>query len=109
VGNTYIPEAYPGTDPIWKMRGDRRTNKTPDLIAISDVCYIYIYTTYTHTHTIDRLALQLFGLEHNRLCDEFAAANSDWDQDRLFEEARKWYARNSERPLSVLTFPVPPN
>ncbi|ELR16527.1 protein kinase domain containing protein [Acanthamoeba castellanii str. Neff] len=64
---TFIPETTQNIA-IWKRRGDLRTNKTPDLIALTEV----------------------FGLEHNRLCDEFEAAHPEWTQDRLFEEARKW-------------------
>ena len=64
---TFIPETTQNIA-IWKRRGDLRTNKTPDLIALTEV----------------------FGLEHNRLCDEFEAAPPEWTQDRLFEEARKW-------------------
>jgi hypothetical protein len=91
VGNTYIPEAYPGTDPIWKMRGDRRTNKTPDLIAISDV-------PRPRPHARTHIDASLCSYLHNCLWDEFAAANSDCSQDRLFEEVRKWY-KKSESPL----------
>ncbi|ELR16568.1 peroxidase [Acanthamoeba castellanii str. Neff] len=65
-GLHFTPDS--GTTPIWKMRGDLRTNKTPDLISLTEV----------------------FGLEHNRLCDEFAAAHPEWDQERLFHESRKW-------------------
>jgi hypothetical protein len=76
LGLTFIPETLDDTA-IWKRRGDLRTNKTPDLIALTEV----------------------FGLEHNRLCDEFSAAHPDWTQDRLFEESRKWYAVRTHSPL----------
>lgn len=65
--NAFIP--FVPNPPKWKLRGNILTNKLPTDVVLSD----------------------LFGLEHNRLCDEFHIAYPDWSQDQLFEEARKWY------------------
>ena len=49
------------------VAGDVRANETALLIAM---------------HT-------LFLREHNRLCDQLAKTNADWDDERLYQEARK--------------------
>jgi peroxidase len=56
------------TFPMLKVRGDSRTNKTPEMVALSEI----------------------FGMEHNRLCDQFKIANPTWDDETLFQTARKW-------------------
>jgi len=61
----FKPVPNPG---LWKTRGDSRVNKTPEMVAISDV----------------------LGLEHNRLCDQFKAMNPSWNDEQLYQEARKW-------------------
>ena len=55
---TYIFEKF-GLPQLWKFRGDSRSNKTPMMTAL----------------------VALWGAEHNRLCDEFAAANSSWNDE----------------------------
>lgn len=49
------------------VAGDLRANKNPSLIAL---------------HTI-------FLREHNRLCDQLAIENPNWDDERLYQRARK--------------------
>jgi hypothetical protein len=51
----------------------------------------------------------VFGLEHNRLCDEFAVAHPEWDQERLFHEARKWYPHRLSTTLRNLLSLSSPN
>jgi hypothetical protein len=54
-------------DGKWFISGDERANENPLLIAI---------------HT-------LWVREHNRICDELAAANPYWSDEALFQAARK--------------------
>eukprot|EP01130_Rhizamoeba_saxonica_P017975 TRINITY_DN8869_c0_g1_i1.p1 TRINITY_DN8869_c0_g1~~TRINITY_DN8869_c0_g1_i1.p1 ORF type:complete len:982 (-),score=164.47 TRINITY_DN8869_c0_g1_i1:2082-4808(-) len=54
------------TDPF-RIGGDERINETPPMAAFH----------------------ALFALEHNRLCDLFAKDNSDWDDEQIFQEARR--------------------
>ncbi|MCB0685967.1 MAG: T9SS type A sorting domain-containing protein [Saprospiraceae bacterium] len=51
----------------WFVAGDVRANENPLLTAL---------------HTI-------FVREHNRLCDEIAAANPGWDDEKIYQRARK--------------------
>jgi hypothetical protein len=50
------------------LAGEQRANNNPGLTAL---------------HT-------LFVREHNRLCGELGEKHPEWDQEKLFQEARKW-------------------
>lgn len=41
-------------------------------------------------HLVLNLLQKLFILEHNRLAAYFSEENSDWSDERIFQEARKW-------------------
>ncbi len=51
----------------WFVAGDVRANENPNLTAL---------------HTI-------FVREHNRLCDNLATENTSWDDERIYQKARK--------------------
>ena len=51
----------------WFVAGDPRANENPVLTAL---------------HT-------LFVLEHNRLCDEIKSNSPDWDDEKIYQKARK--------------------
>jgi len=50
------------------MGGDIRINKTPPVTSF----------------------IEMWHREHNRLCDQLAASNPTWNDEKLFQEARKW-------------------
>ncbi len=58
----------PNEATVFFLGGDIRANETVTLSAL---------------HT-------LFVREHNRLCDEIAVAHPDWDDEQVYQHARRW-------------------
>jgi cytochrome b involved in lipid metabolism len=68
LGSTIVPMAGPfGNSADQRVAGDKRANVNPGLLALQGV----------------------FVLEHNRQARELKTANPTWDDERLFQEARK--------------------
>eukprot|EP01098_Paradermamoeba_levis_P008332 TRINITY_DN345_c0_g2_i1.p1 TRINITY_DN345_c0_g2~~TRINITY_DN345_c0_g2_i1.p1 ORF type:complete len:334 (-),score=88.80 TRINITY_DN345_c0_g2_i1:7-1008(-) len=78
--------------PLFRTSGDPRANKLPPLFALHHI----------------------FVDEHNRLCDELKVKHPEWDDDTLFQEARRWnvafYQKISTREwlATLLGQPLPP-
>ena len=60
-------QAGPYADETQRLTGDPRNNETPGVLVLNG----------------------LLVLEHNRLCDELAAWQPEWGDERLFQEARR--------------------
>jgi len=65
--NEYNLDNEPDTSPYWFVAGDVRANEQPGLTAL---------------HI-------LFVREHNRLCDKYHLKYPTWDDEKLFQTARK--------------------
>lgn len=69
LNHTYnFPAHFVPNQGPFRPAGDARINKTPPVTALD----------------------HLFRMEHNRLCDELYAANPTWNDEMLFQEARRW-------------------
>ncbi|TPX72624.1 hypothetical protein SpCBS45565_g00284 [Spizellomyces sp. 'palustris'] len=44
----------------------------------------------SNVNTFGFVIVTLFMREHNRLCDRFASEHAEWDDETLYQEARKW-------------------
>eukprot|EP00755_Sulcionema_specki_P000698 Sspe_Gene.25594::Locus_10326_Transcript_1_1_Confidence_1.000_Length_4121::g.25594::m.25594/K19511/PXDN, VPO1; peroxidase len=93
-GDPILPMAAFGHTPQSELRvcGDKRCNTFPQLLSL---------------HLV-------WVREHNRLCDAFAAKHPEWDDETLFQTARKWVGAMLQRITyreylpSLLGEPLPP-